>query len=151
MIHISQNKRHNDGVGNDRWNGGSPFAFAKGIGTQGTEKRRKASEKHVQRHTAGNQIAQDTSHKQSGDCGRGEVRQNGKCLREADLNGVIRQSEGVGDQSQHNVECGGHSADGDDRYVFVFHIQFSFSFVLGEEGLELTGFWLPLPIEVTAF
>ena len=97
------------------------------------------TEDNIRKSAAGQDIADQTANKQSRYSGGGKQGKDGKSFRETDLNRIVRESEGVGHEGEHNVEGSDHRRLGEQVDVFLVHLFFSFSFVLGEEGLELTG------------
>lgn len=111
------------------------------------------AENNIGKGAACEQIGQQTAHKKSRYGGRGEIRQNGKSLGETHLNCLTGKTQGVGDKGEHYIERGDHRCTNKEQRrsdhsigVLCFHLLFSFSFVLGEEGLELTDLIVENPV-----
>ena len=97
MIHISQHERNDDGVGDDGRQRSQPFVLiTQQISAKCTDQRCQAAEDNVKQHAAGHGIADDTSQEKSRYGSRGKYGKNRQGFREADLNGIICQSQSVG-------------------------------------------------------
>ena len=135
-VGIQQNERHDERVCSDGGDRRKPLAFAKHAGTDSAEEGREGAENNVRKRTAGQNIGEQTTDCESGNCSGSKKGKDGQSFRKADLNGIICQTESVGEQSQHNIE-GSNDCCVCDKTNFLIH-NVSFSFVLGVEGLEHT-------------
>ena len=97
MVDICQYERNDNGVGNDGRQGSQPFVLIpQQISAKCTNQRCQAAEDNVEQHAAGHGIADDTSQEKSRYGSRGKYGKNRQGFREADLNGIISQSQSVG-------------------------------------------------------
>ena len=137
-VGITKHKRNDDGICENGRKGGEKYISDSSQlpGSKRRDQSGKRAENDVRNGTARQDVADQTADEQSGDCGGGKKGKDGKSFRETDLNGIVRESKGVGYKGEHNVEGGYHCRLGEQVNVLLVHLFFSFSFVLRVEGLE---------------
>ena len=115
MIGIGKDKRNDDGVGQDGRERAAKLANQSGlcsraltvsdqIGPNRAHERCKASEDDVPDNAIGQPVGKKASDQKSRNCSRRKKGKNGECFREANLDGVIRQSQGVCQKGEYNIE-----------------------------------------------
>ena len=72
-----------------------------------------AAEDNVPKDVSAQQVADQASQKQTGNGGGSEKGKNGECFRETDLNGVIRQPQGICQKGEHDVKSSDDRCLGD--------------------------------------
>ena len=137
-VGIRKHEGHDEGVGQNGRQQGQPRPLPQKAGADGAQKGGQRAEYHVPDDVAAQHIGQQTAHCQSGDGGRQKDRQNTQRFAEPELDLAGVQAKQLGQQGQHHIQGGDDSALGQSFGFVVVH-SVSFSFVLGEEGLELTG------------
>lgn len=115
MIGIGQDERNDNGVGQDGRERAAKLANQGGLGILGltvsdqigpdrTKERCKASKDNVPDDTIGQPIGKNASNQESWNCSRRKKGKDGECFREADLNGVIRQTQGICQKGEYDIQ-----------------------------------------------
>lgn len=116
FIYISKNEGDDENVGNDGRKRATDLVghglfrilglatLADQISSDRAKERCDAAKHNVQEHAVAQIIRQDASDKESGDRCRREKGKDGECFREADLNGVIRQPQGICQKGENDIK-----------------------------------------------
>lgn len=135
-----QNEGNNESVGHDGGYRKEPFTLAsQQVGESCANQCREASENDIGQNTANDDIAEDTADKYAGDRSRCEGWKDGERFGYPNLDFTV--GKWCEHEREHHVDSGNHSRMCHKQHFVVscvFHFLFSCSFVLREEGLELT-------------
>lgn len=115
MIGIGKDKRNDDGVGQDGRDRAADLvhyrvlrilglSVCKKIGPNRAQERCKASEDDVPDNAIGQPVGKKASDQKSRNCSRRKKGKNGECFREANLNGVIRQTQGICQKGEYDIQ-----------------------------------------------
>ncbi len=115
MIGIGKDERNDDGIGQDGRERAAKLANQGGLGVLGltvsdqigpdrTKERCKASEDNVPDDAIGQPIGKNATDKKPRDRSWRKKGKDGECFREANLDGVIRQSQGICQNGEYNIE-----------------------------------------------
>ena len=118
VIGVGQDKRNDQGVGDNGRDRAQKAVFPKHVSADGAQERRERAEDDVGQRAAGQNIAEKTPDRETGDRGRSEKGHDRERFGETDLDGAAGKVKSRRDHSERGIERCDHSGMSDIKCLF---------------------------------